>query len=71
MENNEQTTQQPQESAQPELTVNDLNALRSVIDVAVRRGTFNANEISSVGAVYDKLNTFLNAVAKQASAETK
>lgn len=71
MENTEQTTQQPQESVQPELTVNDLNALRSVIDVAVRRGTFNAGEISGVGAVYDKLNTFLNAVAKQAQSETK
>lgn len=45
-----------------ELTVNDLLNLRSIVDVAVKRGAFNATEISSVGSVYDKLNNFLNAV---------
>jgi hypothetical protein len=48
---------------QPELTVTDLNNLRSIVDVAVRRGAFGAAEISGVGGVFDKLNTFLNAVA--------
>jgi hypothetical protein len=55
---------------QPELTITDLINLRSVVDVAVRRGAFGATEISSVGAVFDKLNVFLNTVAppKQESA---
>lgn len=49
--------------AQPELTITDLVNIRSIIDVAVRRGVFAANEISAVGATFDRLNNFLNAVA--------
>jgi len=47
----------------PELTITDLGNIRSIVDVAVRRGVFAANEISAVGATYDKLNAFLNAIA--------
>ena len=46
----------------PELTITDLANLRSIVDVAVRRGVFAANELSAVGATYDKINAFLNAV---------
>lgn len=72
-ENAQPEVAQTQEGAtptQPELTITDLVNLRSVVDVAVRRGAFGATEISSVGAVFDKLNAFLNAVAppKQESA---
>lgn len=56
---------QPQAPAAPELTVTDLNNVRSILDVAVRRGAFGANELTSIGAVYDKLSAFLNAVAAQ------
>lgn len=70
MENTDQTQMPnqpvgPGESAgqpQPELTVTDLNNLRSILDVAVKRGAFSAAEISTVGATFDKLNNFLNAV---------
>jgi hypothetical protein len=58
----ENTTQQPAQPAQPELTVTDLSNLRSIVDVAVRRGAFGASEIAGVGQVFDKLNNFLNAV---------
>lgn len=47
---------------QPDLTITDLNNIRAVIDVAVRRGAFSASEASGVGAVFDKLNAFLNSV---------
>jgi len=47
----------------PELTITDLVNIRSVIDVAVRRGAFGASEISAVGAAFDRLNNFLNVVA--------
>lgn len=50
---------------QPDLTVTDLNNIRAIIDVAVRRGAFGAAEASGVGQVFDKLNTFLNAVSPQ------
>lgn len=60
----ENQTQEPAAAPQtPELTITDLANLRSIVDVAVRRGVFAANEISAVGAAYDKLNAFLNAVA--------
>lgn len=52
-----------------ELTVQDLNALRSIIDVASTRGTFKAEEMSAVGAVYNKLSGFLDAIAAQAEAQ--
>lgn len=54
-----------QAQAQPELTINDLANLRAIVDVAVRRGAFNASEASGVGAAFDKLNAFLTAVAPQ------
>jgi hypothetical protein len=66
MENNEQTTMETAAepaAASPELTITDLVNIRSIIDVAVRRGVFAANEISAVGATFDRLNAFLNAVA--------
>ena len=58
-----QEAQQP--AANPELTIADLTNLRSVIDVAAQRGAFRAAEMSAVGAVFNKLNTFLEAVYPQ------
>ena len=52
--------EQPQ---QPQLSIVDLQNLRAVVDLAVRRGAFGAAEATSVGQVFDRLNTFLNAVA--------
>lgn len=46
-----------------ELTVVDLANIRSVLELAVRRGTFQAGELSSVGTVYDKLNNFLSSIS--------
>lgn len=46
----------------PELSIADLQNLRAIVDVAVKRGTFAAGEISAVGNVYDRLNAFLTAV---------
>jgi hypothetical protein len=50
------------------ITVADLDALRSIIDLAATRGAFQGAELSQVGAVFDKLTTFLNSVVKQAQA---
>ncbi len=51
------------ETQGPDLTVQDLQALRSIIDVASSRGAFKPNEMTAVGTVYTKLDTFLKAVA--------
>ena len=52
------------QAQQPQLSINDLQNLRSVVDLAVRRGAFGAAEVSSVGAVFDRLNTFLEALTQ-------
>jgi hypothetical protein len=56
------------EEGAPQLSIADLQNLRAVVDLAVRRGAFGAAEASSVGAVFDRVNTFLNAVAPPAPA---
>jgi len=57
------TTAEAAAPAAPELTIVDLQNIRAIIDTASRRGAFNGTELSSVGTVFDRLNTFLNAVA--------
>ena len=70
MENQEQVAaEQASATPAPDLTITDLANLRSIVDVAVRRGVFAATEISAVGATFDKLNAFLNAVAPQKTEE--
>jgi hypothetical protein len=51
-----------QEQKQAELSIADLQNIKTLIDVAVRRGAFVAGELTSVGAVYDRLSTFLSSV---------
>jgi len=68
MENQEQqAVEQTQEaqSAAPELTVTDLQNIKTIIDAASRRGAFGAGEMAGVGGVFNKLDAFLNAVAPQ------
>ena len=64
-----QDTSTSQETVQqtapaPDLSVQDLNTLKQVIDVASQRGAFRPNEMVTVGTIYSKLETFLNAVAE-------
>ena len=48
-----------------DLTVQDLSALKNIIDVAAQRGAFKPGEMQAVGTVYNKLSGFLDAVSKQ------
>jgi hypothetical protein len=62
--------QQPaQEAAQQpaDLNISDLVALKSIIEVASQRGAFKATELEAVGKTFNKLNTFLESVAKKES----
>jgi hypothetical protein len=63
----EQTQQQPTEASTqtPDLNINDLSAIRSIIDVASQRGTFKAAELEAVGKVYNRLTSFLESVSKK------
>lgn len=51
-----------------ELNIQDLVLARAIIELATERGTFKANEIASVGALYNKLDAFLKEVEAQAKA---
>jgi len=57
------------ESQAPDLTVQDLQSLKSIIDVASQRGAFKPNEMMTVGQTYSKLEAFLGAVAAQQPAQ--
>lgn len=60
------TTEAPnaENTAPPvDLTVQDLSALKTIIDVASQRGAFKPNEMTVVGTTYTKLENFLAAIA--------
>jgi hypothetical protein len=63
------TAEAPEQQQGPDLTVQDLQALKSIIDVASQRGAFKPNEMMTVGQTYNKLETFLAAVAQQQPAQ--
>lgn len=52
-----------QEAPAADLNISDLMALRSIVEVASQRGAFKAAELETVGKTFNKLNTFLEAVA--------
>jgi|13_taG_2_1085334.scaffolds.fasta_scaffold12651_4 hypothetical protein len=55
--------------APADLTVQDLQALKVIIDVASQRGAFRPNEMQTVGATYTKLEQFLGAIAASQQAQ--
>jgi hypothetical protein len=69
----EQKTQKETVEAVPapsaELTVQDLAAIRQIIDVASQRGAFKPNEMVVVGTTYSKLEAFLAVVQAQQAAQ--
>jgi hypothetical protein len=64
-----QVQAEPQAQTAPvenfDLTVQDLNALKQVVEVASQRGAFKAAEMAAVGTIYNKLSGFLDSVSKQ------
>ena len=55
-----QTAQDP---ADTDLNINDLNAMKQIIDIASGRGAFKAAEMEAVGKIYNKLSNFLAQVS--------
>lgn len=69
-----QENQTPEQAAQTEqaandLNINDLNAMKVIIDIASSRGAFKPNEMVAVGQTYTKLTAFLENVAQQQAAQ--
>ena len=52
-----------------QITIADLDTIKNIIDLACTRGAFRGAEVSQVGAVFDKLTVFLEAVIAQAKAQ--
>ncbi len=52
---------------QTELTINDLTALRTLIDLASSRGAYKPAEMVAVGTTYNKLAAFLNFISQSES----
>ena len=48
-----------------DLNISDLVALKNIIEVATQRGAFKAAELEAVGKTFNKLNVFLESVAKK------
>jgi hypothetical protein len=69
--NTQEATTAPEAGAQEstDLNINDLNAMRMIIDLASSRGAFKPGEMVVVGQTYNKLTTFLNSVQKQQGAQ--
>jgi len=60
------------EQSSPDLTVQDLTALKQIIDVASQRGAFKPGEMAVVGTTYNRLEAFLGAIqSQQAQAESQ
>ena len=59
------------EQQQASLSLEELNALLQIVDLAVSRGASRGAEASQVGAVFDRLSNFLNIVAQSQQAEAE
>lgn len=57
---------QAQQGETFDLTVQDLNAIKVIIDAAAQRGSFKPAEMEVVGKTYNKLVGFLSTVTKGA-----
>jgi len=51
------------------ITITDLIAIRNIINTAAERGAFKAEEMADIGAAYNKLSKFLEAVVAQAATQ--
>ena len=69
--NAQPTTPPPQGQAPvaPDLTIADLKNIGTILDVASTRGAFRANEMATIGLVYNKLQMFLARVAPETKPE--
>lgn len=53
-------TTQSQEVQTPEINVGDLTAVLQLINVVTERGAFRGAELSSVGAIHDRVKAFVD-----------
>ena len=61
----EQTNDVP--AVPPSVTINDIAFLVQIVEIVAQRGAFKAEELSTVGAVYDKVKAFIVANTPKAA----
>lgn len=61
-----------QEAQQQEgISLNDLALMVNIIDTCTKRGAFEGNELATIGAIRNKIETFVKAnMPKQEETET-
>ncbi len=72
----ENMTNEVEENAQeqqvpPSLGLGELGTLLQIVDLATQRGAFRGNELTQVGAIYDRLNSFLSYIQQQQEANAE
>jgi len=60
-----QETQESQAGVPDSISLQDLQVLLQIVDLASSRGAFRGAELTQVGAIFDKLNAFLSFIAQQ------
>ena len=60
-------TAREQQAQEGNLTIADLQTISNIIDIAMTRGAFRANEAKTVGESYEKINAFLQTVQQTAA----
>ena len=53
------------EAVPESISLQDLQVLLQIVDLASSRGAFRGAELTQVGAIFDKLNSFLSFIAAQ------
>ena len=47
------------------VSINEISVLKQAVEIASRRGAFNADEMSVIGTAYDKIARWLNSVKEE------
>jgi len=63
-------TTQGQAPEGPTITISDLQNVLVLIDLASNRGTFRGAELASVGALYERIQTFVQAISPPVQVST-
>jgi hypothetical protein len=54
-----------------QLTIADMASLKQILEAGCARGMFRANEMTTVGLLYDKLTVFVENTQRQMAAQDR
>jgi hypothetical protein len=49
-----------------QLTINDIVQIKNIIDICSKRGAFQAGELETVGAIYNRIKKFTDEIEDRA-----